>query len=260
MKFIRFIYKNDVKSGIIKDSQIYEIDHGDNKELLDIDFNRDIISGKSYNYNEIKIIEPTKPSILVCIGLNYKEHGEELEMELPEEPKIFLKPETSVIAHEDPIIYPQMSNQVDYEGELAVVIGRKCKDVDIEEAKNYIFGYTIVNDVTARDLQAKDGQWTRAKSFDTFAPIGPCIETDLNPLDQKIETKVNGKIKQYSNTKNMIFNVYQLLSFISNIMTLNSGDVISTGTPKCVGEIKPNDTVEITIENIGTLKNTLIKN
>ena len=181
-------------------------------------------------------------------------------MELPEEPKIFLKPETSVIAHEDPIIYPQMSNQVDYEGELAVVIGRKCKDVDIEEAKNYIFGYTIVNDVTARDLQAKDGQWTRAKSFDTFAPIGPCIETDLNPLDQKIETKVNGKVKQYSNTKNMIFNVYQLLSFISNIMTLNSGDVISTGTPKGVGEIKPNDTVEITIENIGTLKNTLIKN
>jgi 2-keto-4-pentenoate hydratase/2-oxohepta-3-ene-1,7-dioic acid hydratase in catechol pathway len=260
MKFIRFIYKNDVKSGIIKDSQIYEIDHGDNKELLDIDFNRDIISGKSYNYNEIKIIEPTKPSKLVCIGLNYKEHGEELEMELPEESKIFLKPETSVIAHEDPIIYPQMSNQVDYEGELAVVIGRKCKDVDIEEAKNYIFGYTIVNDVTARDLQAKDGQWTRAKSFDTFAPIGPCIETDLNPLDQKIETKVNGKIKQYSNTKNMIFNVYQLLSFISNIMTLNSGDVISTGTPKGVGEIKPNDTVEITIENIGTLKNTLIKN
>jgi 2-keto-4-pentenoate hydratase/2-oxohepta-3-ene-1,7-dioic acid hydratase in catechol pathway len=135
MKFIRFIYNDDVKSGIIKDSQIYEIDHGDNKELLDIDFNRDIISGKSYNYNEIKIIEPTKPSKLVCIGLNYKEHGEELEMELPEEPKIFLKPETSVIAHEDPIIYPQMSNQVDYEGELAVVIGRKCKDVDIEGQK-----------------------------------------------------------------------------------------------------------------------------
>lgn len=257
MKFIRFSYENEVKSGILNENnEIYELEYDTSKELLDIDLNN-IDKSRSYNLEEVKIIEPVDPTKLVCVGLNYVEHGEELNMELPEEPKLFIKPSTATIGHEDRIIYPSMSKQVDYEGELGIVVGKKAKNIEINDAKDYIFGYTIVNDVTARDLQAKDEQWTRAKSFDTFAPIGPCVETDLNPLNLKLQTRLNGKIKQDSSTKNMIFNVYELLSFISKVMTLNSGDIIATGTPSGIGKMEVGDVVEISIENIGTLRNQL---
>ncbi len=259
MKFIRFVFDEKEKSGILnKGNIIYELNNdyiNYNTDLLDIDFESEVNKNKSYKLEDIKIIEPVKPSKIICVGLNYTEHGEELEMDLPDEPKLFLKPSTTTIAHEEKIDYPQMTKQVDYEGELAVVIGKKCKDVEYKDSKDYIFGYTILNDVTARDLQSLDGQWTRAKSFDTFCPIGPVINTDLNPTNQKITTKVNGIVKQDSNTNKLIFDVYELLSFISKIMTLNSGDIIATGTPKGVGPLSIGDIVEITIEDIGTLKN-----
>jgi 2-keto-4-pentenoate hydratase/2-oxohepta-3-ene-1,7-dioic acid hydratase in catechol pathway len=208
-----------------------------------------------YGLNEVKLLPPCIPSKAICVGLNYKDHIEEMGDKIPEEPTLFIKPSTAVIGPDDYIILPEMSRRVDYEGELAVVIGRKAKNVSIEEAKNYILGYTIANDVTARDLQAKDGQWTRAKSFDTFLPIGPWIVTDLDPTSLNITTYVNGEVKQKSNTRHLIFNVPTLVSFISHIMTLNPGDVILTGTPSGVGPLKPGDVVTIEIEGIGRLTN-----
>lgn len=259
MKFIRFIDKEIKKSGIInKNNEINELKHDYldyNTDLLNIEFEKELNKNKSYKLSDVKVIEPVEASKIVCVGLNYVEHGEELKMDLPNEPKLFLKPSTSILAHEEKIDYPSMTKQVDYEGELAIVIGKKCKDIETNNAKDYIFGYTILNDVTARDLQSIDGQWTRAKSFDTFCPIGPVINTDMDPKNQKIKTEVNSVIKQDSNTKNMIFSVYELLSFISKIMTLNSGDIIATGTPKGVGPLNLGDIVEITIEDIGTLRN-----
>ncbi|MFQ5976117.1 MAG: fumarylacetoacetate hydrolase family protein, partial [Candidatus Hydrothermarchaeales archaeon] len=176
---------------------------------------------------------------------------------------IFLKPPTAVIGPEEKIIYPKMSNQVDYEAELAVVISKKCNGVKAEEAYDYIAGYTAFNDVTARDLQRKDGQWTRAKSFDTFAPMGPWIVTKdeiKDPHNLDIELRLNGELKQNSNTKNLIFKIPKLLEFISEIMTLNEGDVIATGTPPGVGQVKPGDTVAVKIEKIGTLKTHVVPN
>lgn len=261
MKFIRFIAENKEHTGIINKNNVINPLNQDyfkyDTDLLNIDYEKEVNKNKNYNFKDIKIIEPIKPSKIVCVGLNYIEHGEELEMELPDEPKLFLKPSTTIIGQEEKIDYPSMTKQVDYEGELAIIIGKKCKDVEVENSKDYVFGYTILNDVTARDLQSKDEQWTRAKSFDTFCPIGPLINTKLNPKNLNIKTEVNGLIKQDSNTSKMIFDVYELLSFISKIMTLNSGDIIATGTPKGVGPLSIGDTVEITIEDIGTLKNSI---
>ncbi|MGB9678855.1 MAG: fumarylacetoacetate hydrolase family protein [Thermoanaerobacteraceae bacterium] len=208
-----------------------------------------------YNLSDVFILPPCIPTKAVCVGLNYKDHIEEMNDKIPQEPTLFLKPATAVIGNEDQIILPEMSERVDYEGELAIVIGKKAKDVKEEDAKDYIFGYTIANDVTARDLQAKDGQWTRAKSFDTFLPIGPWIVTDLDPSSLDIITYVNDEVKQKSNTRNLIFGVPRLVSYISHIMTLNPGDVILTGTPSGVGPLKHGDTVTIEIEGIGKLTN-----
>jgi 2-keto-4-pentenoate hydratase/2-oxohepta-3-ene-1,7-dioic acid hydratase in catechol pathway len=191
----------------------------------------------------------------VAVGLNYRSHAEEFKLQIPSVPLIFLKPSTAVIGPEDKIVYPTVSKRVDYEGELAVVIGRKAKAVDRAMAKEFILGYTCLNDVSARYEQRDDGQWTRAKGYDTFAPIGPYIETEVSPDDLKIETYLNGDLRQSTRTSDLIFPVDMLLSFISNIMTLLPGDVIATGTPSGIGPMKPGDVVEVTIENIGTLRN-----
>ena len=205
------------------------------------------------NQDEIEILTPVEPSKIVCVGLNYKDHAKELKMELPKEPLLFMKPSTSILAHNGEIFYPKISNQVDYEAELGIVILDKIEYDNFDE--NTLIGYTIVNDVTARDLQQKDGQWTRAKSFDTFCPIGPVLVTNIDSSNLKIQLKVNNNIKQDSNTKNMIFSPKQLLQYVSSIMTLNPGDIIATGTPPGVGQLNKNDTLSITIEDIGTLKN-----
>lgn len=210
-----------------------------------------------YKLSELKILPPTVPTKIVCVGLNYIDHANELNYPIPTWPILFIKPSTTVIGHMESIEYPTMSSRVEYEGEMAIIISERCKNVKDPEA--VILGYTGINDVTARDIQRKDVQWTRAKSFDTFAPIGPFITTDINPGNARIETRVNGKTRQKSNTKNLIFDVNDLVRFISEVMTLNAGDVIATGTPYGVGELSIGDTVEIEIEGAGVLSNNVIR-
>ena len=268
MKFLRFKNNKDriindykLKTGFLDDEgKVIEL-KGD---ILDY-FNADIETilenmVESHSLEDIDILPPTDPSKIVCIGLNYKDHAAELNLLLPESPVIFIKPSTTVNRAGGIIIYPRISKQVDYEGELAVVIGKDAMQLSVEEADNHIFGYTVINDVTARDFTLKDGQWTRGKSCDGFAPIGPCIETDLDPLNQRIVTKVNGEIKQNSNTNQMIFSPQEIISYVSQTMTLKAGDVIATGTPPGVGPMDADSIVEVTIEDIGTLKNHLVRN
>lgn len=205
-----------------------------------------------------KLLAPALPGKIIAVGLNYRDHAAEMGLEMPEEPVLFMKPSTSVIGPTEDIIYPSQSSRVDYEAELAVVISRRCRDVSAKDAKSVILGYTCLNDVTARDLQVKDGQWTRSKSFDTFAPIGPWIETgidDPNCLD--ITSRLNGQVKQSSNTCNLIFDVFQLVEYISSVMTLQKWDIIATGTPAGIGPMERGDEVEIEVEGIGTLTNRL---
>ena len=266
MKFLRFKNKRDslnydlkIKSGFLDDDgKVIEL-KGDILDYFNADI-KNILDSRleSHSLDDIEILSPTEPSKIVCIGLNYKDHAAELNLELPQSPVIFIKPSTTINHTENKIIYPKISSQVDYEGELAVVIGKETKQVSTEEADDCIFGYTIINDVTARDFTLGDGQWTRGKSCDGFAPIGPYIETDLDPLNQRIVTKVNGETRQNSNTSQMIFSPQEIISYISQTMTLNPGDIIATGTPPGVGEMKANSTVEVEIEDIGTLKNYLV--
>jgi 2-keto-4-pentenoate hydratase/2-oxohepta-3-ene-1,7-dioic acid hydratase in catechol pathway len=212
-----------------------------------------------YRPNNMRILAPCLPSKIIALGVNYRSHGEEMSHRIPVEPLIFLKPPTAVIGHEENIVYPPSSERVDYEGELGVVIKSVARNVARAKAAEYILGYTCFNDVTARDLQAKDKQWTRAKSFDTFAPIGPCIETELDPSNLALETRLNGTVKQKTSTSELIFPVDELVSFISHVMTLNPGDIIATGTPSGVGPMLPGDIVEVTIEGIGTLRNYVVR-
>lgn len=204
----------------------------------------------------VRSIKPTK---IICVGTNYIDHASELNMKIPEEPLIFIKPPSSIIYDSEEIVYPAGVTRLDYEAELAVVIKEKARGVGESDAMKYVLGYTCLNDVTARDLQAKDGQWTRSKSFDTFCPIGPAIETELDPFGVKVESYLNGQAKQSSSTKNLIFAVPKLISFISGIMTLLPGDMISTGTPYGVGPMRPGDTIEIRIDGIGSLKNRVVE-
>ena len=213
----------------------------------------------THRITDVRLLAPCVPSKIVAVGVNYKSHGDEMNHKPPDEPLIFIKPATAVIGPEDSIIYPSSSKRVDYEGELGVVIKSVARYVPKARARDYILGYTCLNDVTARDLQAKDVQWTRAKSFDTFCPIGPWIETDINPFDLSLNTYLNGQVKQITRTSQMIFDVHELVSFISHIMTLLPGDIIATGTTSGIGPMQPGDTVEIKIEGIGTLRNYVVK-
>jgi 2-keto-4-pentenoate hydratase/2-oxohepta-3-ene-1,7-dioic acid hydratase in catechol pathway len=208
---------------------------------------------------DMELLSPTEPSKVVAVGLNYQEHIDETGMDKPDAPVLFMKPSTSVIGPNEPIIYPASAGRVDYEAELAVVIGKKCKNVSGEQAAEYIFGYTCLNDVTERFMQGMDGQWTRAKSFDTFCPVGPVIVTDIDPKGLKVEAYLNGEQKQSANTDMLIFDIDELVSFISGVMTLLPGDVIATGTPSGIGPMEPGDEIEIRVENVGSLINTVDK-
>ncbi|MBN1762048.1 MAG: fumarylacetoacetate hydrolase family protein [Methanomicrobia archaeon] len=196
-----------------------------------------------------------QPTKVVLVGLNYKDHAKELKMPLPDEPILFLKPPTALIGPEDYIVYPAQTRRVDYEAELAVVLKDPCKNIEPNEVTEYVEGFTCLNDVTARDMQSKDVQWTRAKSFDTFCPVGPRIVTDIDPNNVKIQSYLNGELRQDSSTSNFIFTVEELVSFISKVMTLQQGDIIATGTPSGIGAMQKGDTIEIKIEGIGTLRN-----
>ena len=207
----------------------------------------------------IEIDEQFAPSKIVCIGRNYAAHAAELGNEIPAEPLLFLKAPSAIIASGEDIAIPPHSSQVDHEGELAVIIGRTCKELtDADDPFAHVRGYTCLNDVTARDLQRKDGQFTRAKSFDTFCPIGPYIETDLDVSDLRVVTRVNGEVKQDGRTSQMVFSVGFLIRYVSNMMTLNEGDVIATGTPAGVSQLHPGDVCEVEIEGIGILRNPVI--
>ena len=204
-----------------------------------------------------ELLAPVVPTKVVCVGLNYRGHVDEMGHEMPDEPVIFLKPSTAVIGPQTPIVMPKGAGRVDYEAELGVVIGRRTHRAGAREAEANILGYTCGNDVTARDLQTLDGQWTRAKGFDTFCPVGPWVETDVDPRDLLVECYVNGKRTQSARTSEMIFGVPDLVSFISNVMTLVPGDIVLTGTPSGIGPIATGDTVEVRIEGVGSLSNVV---
>ena len=206
---------------------------------------------------EVKLLAPSVPSKIVCVGRNYVEHAKELGNDVPKIPLIFMKPPSSIINPGDTIILPPQSKQVEHEAELVAVIGKRARNVTSENAKNYIYGYTVGNDVTARDLQKTDDQWTRAKGFDTFCPFGPWIDTDFNIADALITCKVNGQPRQMASTRDMVYSVGTLVAFISSVMTLEPGDLIFTGTPAGVGALEPGGEVVVEIEGLGVLRNTV---
>lgn len=215
---------------------------------------------EEHKLEDVRLLAPVLPrSKVVAVGKNYRDHAAEMGGEVPEEPLLFLKPNTSVVGPGDPVFYPRQSEEVHYEGELAVVIGRICRDVPAAKATDVIHGYTVANDVTARDLQRKDVQFTRAKSFDSFCPLGPWIETDLDPDDfsrgRRIQTHLNGELKQDGSTSDLAFGIPELVEYVTSVMTLLPGDVILTGTPAGVGPMEPGDEVEVSIEGIGNLTN-----
>jgi 2-keto-4-pentenoate hydratase/2-oxohepta-3-ene-1,7-dioic acid hydratase in catechol pathway len=207
--------------------------------------------------DSVQLLAPVLPGKIICVGRNYAEHAKEQNAEIPTTPLLFLKPPSSVIGPDQTIFLPPQSEQVDHEAELAVVIGKRGRWIQPSEAFNHIFGYTVANDVTARDLQRKDGQWTRSKGFDTFCPLGPWIDTEMNPVDTMITCRVNGVLRQMASTRDMIFHIDQLIAYVSSIMTLETGDVILTGTPAGISQLHPNDIVEVTIDGIGTLRNVV---
>ena len=207
----------------------------------------------------MRLLEPIRPSKIVCVGRNYREHAAELGNKMPDEPLLFLKAPSAIVASGDDIVLPGASQQVEHEGELGVVIGRIARNISSEEDPlSYVLGYTCVNDVTARDLQRKDVQFTRGKSFDTFCPAGPWIETDIDPGNVTVETRLNGEVKQKGNTADMAFPVAFLIRYISEIMTLYPGDLIATGTPAGVSRMKPGDVVEVEVAGIGVLRNRVV--
>jgi len=207
----------------------------------------------------VSLLSPVIPTKVLCVGKNYEDHVDEMDGEIPEEPLIFMKPATSVIGPNAAVVHPRISNEVHHEAELAVVISRPARNIKAEDASRYIFGYTAANDVTARDLQAKDAQWTRAKGFDTFCPLGPAIETELDPLERlAVICKVNGEVRQAGFTSDMVFGVAEILEYITAFMTLLPGDVVLTGTPSGVSKVEPGDVMEVEIDGIGTLTNRVV--
>ncbi len=249
MRLVRFQAEGRPAYGILRNDTIEE---------LPGDIFGDLVPLKTFHaLARVKLLAPCVPSKIIAVGLNYRDHAQELGFSLPENPILFLKPPTAVIGPADSIRYPAMSRQVDYEAELGIVIRDRARNIPPAQVRKHILGYTCANDVTARDLQKQDGQWTRAKSFDSFCPVGPWIETDLDPDDLKIEAYLNNERKQSSRTSHFVFPAKDLVSFISQVMTLEPGDLIITGTPAGIGPMQPGDEIEVRIEGIGSLKNTV---
>jgi len=241
----------EIRNGIIEGNDVREIrgEFWDNRQS----------TGPSWPLNSVKLLPPCTPSKIVCVGRNYAEHARELANEVPKEPLLFFKPLSSVVGPDEPIVLPRLSQRVEYEGELATIIGRRFRNLQAnEDTSDYILGYTCLNDVTARDLQRKDGQFTRGKGFDTFCPFGPVIETSLDLASATVETFVNGTRKQFGHTSEMIFSLDVIIRFIAQVMTLEPGDVIATGTPSGVGPLAAGDVVEVSVSGVGTLRNFVI--
>jgi 2-keto-4-pentenoate hydratase/2-oxohepta-3-ene-1,7-dioic acid hydratase in catechol pathway len=247
VRLVRFTHGNRIATGAAEGDYV--------RPLQGTFFDQPVPTGEEVPLSTVRLLAPVLPSKIVAVGRNYLEHAEEMGGEVPEEPVIFLKPSTAVVGPGDTIPYPPASRRVDHEAELGVVIGRLARHVRVEESGKYILGYVCANDVTARDLQQKDGQWTRGKSFDGFCPLGPWVETEVDPTDLAVECRVNGDTRQAARTSQLAFGPGELVEFISSVMTLLPGDVILTGTPAGVGPLAVGDRVEVEVEGIGVLAN-----
>src|SRR5918992_342022 len=249
MRLVRFRYGDRIATGgVARGSDEIRV-------LKGTFFEDPLPTGEVVALQDVHLLAPILPSKVVCVGRNYAAHAAEFGMEVPEEPLLFLKPSTAVIGPNDPIRLLPVSRRIDYEGELAVVIGRLARGVRAEDAFKFILGYTCANDVTLRDLQKTDDQWARAKGFDGSAPLGPWIETDLDPNDAILRTRLNGEIRQQASTSEMVFGVATLIEYITAFMTLLPGDALLTGTPEGVGPLSAGDVVEVEVEGVGTLRN-----
>jgi 2-keto-4-pentenoate hydratase/2-oxohepta-3-ene-1,7-dioic acid hydratase in catechol pathway len=252
MRVARFSHNEEVRFGIVDGDELVVLKGHPLVNMYET-------TGDRIPLAEVKLLAPTMPSKVVCVGKNYQAHVDEMGLAVAnEEPTLFLKPNTSIIGQGDSIVLPVQSQKVDLEGELALVIGKLAKNVSEADALDYVWGFTVANDVTARDLQASDVQWARAKSFDTFCPLGPWLETDFVPGNQGISSSINGEVKQNSSIDYMIHNVPRIISYVSQNMTLLPGDVILTGTPAGISKLSAGDVVECTVEGIGTLRNPVI--
>jgi 2-keto-4-pentenoate hydratase/2-oxohepta-3-ene-1,7-dioic acid hydratase in catechol pathway len=251
MRIVRFRAAGKIQYGVLEGAQIVEYSgtpYGAFKKAR-----------KRYPLRQTVLLTPVAPSKVVAVGLNYRDHVEEIGAAAPSEPMLLFKPISALCGPDDPIVFPPDVQRVDYEGELAIVIKKRARHVPVERAREYVLGYTCLNDVTARDMQVRDGHCQRAKSFDSFCPVGPCIATDIDPGGVDVETYLNGERKQSSNSKQLIFPVEDLIARITSVMTLLAGDVIATGTPAGVGPMQPGDKIEVRIDGIGSLKNPVIR-
>lgn len=247
MKLVRFESGLQVRYGVWEDDIVKEVTgpiYGDVR-----------ISSTSHKIGDVRLLVPVEPTKILCVGLNFRDHIEEIGMPTPKFPAHFLKPLTTLIGPDDPIVFPRVAEQVDYEGEVAAVIKRQIKDVSLEEATQAILGYTCLNDITERPLSVAQGQLTRSKGFDTFAPVGPCVATGLDPSRMVLRTRLNGTLMQEASLSDMIFSIPFLVHYLSQCMTLFPGDIISAGTPRGVAAMKPGDVVEVSVEGIGVLRN-----
>ncbi|WP_067481605.1 fumarylacetoacetate hydrolase family protein [Actinomadura hibisca] len=251
MRIARFSTAEGMAFGVVEENTIAVIAA---HPFGDLEF-----TGRRFPLDDVRLLAPILPSKVIAIGKNYAEHAREMGGEPPAEPVIFAKPSTAVIGPREAIAYPEkLSRQVDYEGELAVVIGRMVREIPVARAHEAVLGYTCANDVTARDLQKRDGQWTRAKGFDTFCPLGPWIETEVDPSDLAIRTLVNGEVRQDARTSDLLHDIPTLVAHVSQVMTLLPGDVILTGTPAGVGPLEIGDEVTVSIEGVGDLSNRVV--
>ena len=248
MRFVRFQSKNAPwRFGWVLDDRVGPVEGNPLGEFRRLEADTPL--------EAVRLLAPILPSKIICVGRNYAAHAKEHDADIPEVPLIFLKPPSAIIDPGGTILLPPQSQQVEHEAELVVVIGKRGRWISLNEARSYVFGYTIGNDVTARDLQRRDGQWTRGKGFDTFCPFGPWIETDFDPADVLVTCHVNGEMRQMASTQDMIFDINQLITFVSSVMTLEPGDLLFTGTPAGVGPLRPGDKVEVKIDHLGTLQN-----
>ena len=250
MIYLRFQVNSQSRYGVLEGKTVHEITphyFGPFKK-----------TGKKFQLSKIRLLAPSQPGKIVAMGLNYLDHAREVKVPIPLQPLIFLKAPSAVIGPDDSIVYPSQARRVDYEAELAIVIRKKAKNISPREAGDYILGYTCFNDVTARDLQSLDGQWARSKSFDTFAPLGPWIVDGIDPNNLRVEAVLNGKVAQRSSTGELIFKIDEIVSFVSQVMTLMPGDVIATGTPPGIGPMSPGDSIKIRIQKIGILSNEVV--
>jgi 2-keto-4-pentenoate hydratase/2-oxohepta-3-ene-1,7-dioic acid hydratase in catechol pathway len=251
MRLVRFRHRDRIATGAITTGDTIQV-------LAGTFFEDPVPTGEVVELGDVLLLAPILPSKVVCVGKNYAAHAAEFDSDVPEEPLLFLKPSTSVIGPNDPIQLLAISKRIDYEGELAVVIGRLARNVHAEDASRYLLGFTCANDVTLRSLQRMDDQWTRAKGFDGSCPLGPWIETDVDPTGVAVETRLNGDVVQHGSTEDMVFGVATLIEYITTFMTLLPGDVVLTGTPEGVGPIRNGDVVEVEVEGLGVLANPVV--